>query len=783
MPDHRRGRIVLAAFAVVLIPWTASGFADEGQDLPTPPRQADPWSLPATSLPGFLVSATGTLFEQGLADPRGCDYRAIDVRVGEIWGLGAGITRAHGWVLPKVTGRREDFAVCWNGLVYPVVTLGEKADLDADLRALVDSLKAARAKARDAGPGGAFGGFMGGDGAIAEGHAVDVGQPIPIKLCLLLRLGRADLAESLFAACTIWKPGGARRDLTDYGISYLTLASDWAWFLFDRAIGAQMRGDDRIALADSRLLTRASEKIEARAAAMGFSRPMRMFDRRTNHPYLSFLDQLDALRQDQERRAREPRRGEVPPRDADVTARIAALIRDLDQIAMRQNEQPGWIDLSWAPAVRALIAEGDAAVEPLLVVLESDMRLTRSVAFGRHHERGRTILGVHDAAYKALTGILRTANFGEGTVSALGSYGDPEVRRKQAALIRAYWSKNKGVSPVERCYRTLRDDAATVSQWQEAAAELIRPANAPDRGPGRVVHPPDLPPPKPADPVAIKGAPLRDRRDPSVSELLAQRALELAQPGREARPGESAQLNAASDLALVMHRWDPLAARPVLTTVMNRCQNELAGQAARRSPDSRGTLLNVLPRLADALAASGDLAALDRAAAIVPMLTVEDILIAPGSLFELMARHPKRRSIAAAADWLFNDPRSPWLSELYRSHCDLLGHPGYLWPGLLGVAGFRKRLGILLDDETVIGSIVFRAADNRQTFEIRWKDRAAPEKPGAVSESAFRACDYVGWQLAIHGLAVMPRFQLEWPLERRNEAIAGCRQALKRLDR
>ncbi len=404
MPEHRRGRIVLAAFVALLAGWMAQGFAGEGEDLPTPPGQAEPWSPPATGLPGFLISATRTLFEQGLADPRGCDYRAIDVRVGEIWGPGAGIARTHGWVLPRMTGRREDFAVCWNGLVYPVAALGEKADLDADLRSLVDSLKAARAKARNAGPGRAFGGFMGGDGAIAEGHAVDVGQPIAIKLCLLLRLGRSDLAESLFAACTVWKPGGARRDLTDYGISYLTLASDWAWFLFDRAAGAHMRGDDRVALADSRLLTAASEQIEARAEAMGFPRDQRRFGSRTSHPYLGFLDQLDALRQDQERRAREPRRGEVPPPGGDATTRIAALIRDLDQIAERQNSQPGWIGLGLAPAVRALIAEGDAAVEPLLVVLESDMRLTRSVAFGRHQERGRTILGVHDAAYEALDG-------------------------------------------------------------------------------------------------------------------------------------------------------------------------------------------------------------------------------------------------------------------------------------------------------------------------------------------------------------------------------------------
>ena len=52
----------------------------------------------------------------------------------------------------------------------------------------------------------------------------------------------ADLAEALFAAGTNWTPDVRARDLTDYGISYLTLAVDWAGSAFKRLIGAYACG-------------------------------------------------------------------------------------------------------------------------------------------------------------------------------------------------------------------------------------------------------------------------------------------------------------------------------------------------------------------------------------------------------------------------------------------------------------------------------------------------------------------------------------------------------------
>src|ERR1035437_4707231 len=83
-----------------------------GKELPMPPQQTTPWSAPPSSLPTNYVSATAVLFEAGMADPRGCDYREIEVVTGEVWRGDGGLAKTRGWVLPG--GGTQQFAVCWN---------------------------------------------------------------------------------------------------------------------------------------------------------------------------------------------------------------------------------------------------------------------------------------------------------------------------------------------------------------------------------------------------------------------------------------------------------------------------------------------------------------------------------------------------------------------------------------------------------------------------------------------------------------------------------------------
>ncbi len=151
-----------------------------GKELPRPPKQKSGWSPPTASLPTNYVTATALLFAQGLADPRGCDYREIEIGTGNVWSGDGGVVKTHGWVLP---GRGEQrFTIGWNGLVYPAVSVGTNADLNADVMALATN------------------GFTSWQSALPEGANVFPGTLQGVKGCLLLRLGRTDLATAYWLA-------------------------------------------------------------------------------------------------------------------------------------------------------------------------------------------------------------------------------------------------------------------------------------------------------------------------------------------------------------------------------------------------------------------------------------------------------------------------------------------------------------------------------------------------------------------------------------------------------
>ena len=112
----------------------------EGASIPVPPEQDRPWAAPATTLPTSLVTATRLLFEQGIADPRGCEYREVEIS-------DRSLVSTHGFVLPAKPGEVRRFAVGWDGVVYPASLVGKAADLDADVRNLADSLRKSREEA------------------------------------------------------------------------------------------------------------------------------------------------------------------------------------------------------------------------------------------------------------------------------------------------------------------------------------------------------------------------------------------------------------------------------------------------------------------------------------------------------------------------------------------------------------------------------------------------------------------------------------------------------------
>jgi hypothetical protein len=80
----------------------ASGKPDSestSRTIPKPPGEGAPWKSTATKLPLSLVEATALLFESGVADPRGCDYREVEIEERGFDGMER--SKARGFVLPE----------------------------------------------------------------------------------------------------------------------------------------------------------------------------------------------------------------------------------------------------------------------------------------------------------------------------------------------------------------------------------------------------------------------------------------------------------------------------------------------------------------------------------------------------------------------------------------------------------------------------------------------------------------------------------------------------------
>lgn len=738
-----------------------------GKSIPDPPRQKEPWTPPRTRLPRFLVTATAALFEQGVADPRGCEYREVEIADGAP-------ARIRGFVLPAQAGERDRFVVSWDGVIYPALAFGAAADMEKDVRGEIESLR----RSRLADPEGPNRRELDGRraspfarGSVYQWAGPGKIAPTALRIPMLLRLGRADLAEAMFAAATTWTPDAGPRDLTDYGVSYLTMAQDWASIMFLRLIAAHMRGDDAIAIDAARRLSAFAPAAEARAQALGFEKARNRFSEEPPS-YFPFLRQLPEILADQERRAKEPPRGPVPPHGADPAARVAGLIRELDQIAERQMVHFG-NSPNGSPLVRALIVEGDAAVEPLLAAVESDTRLTRTTT------RGRDITAVDyyvhpvvEVEVVALAALLKDGPFANAEYRVRN---DMAARKELARSMRDYWIKNRAIPMTERWYRTLRDDAAG-SEWLGAASMIVAPVDEPRRAMfGARITPATGP---------MQGEALRSRRDPSVSELMARRALETARaPGPRAT--SEPQLQNAAELALRLARWDLRAAPPVLRNVANQARRAIEWNHAHNYHQDQG-LEEFLATSAVIEARAGERAGLDAYAADIrkddPREQHLRVL-----RFEPMWTFPDDPAIRDAAHWLFNDPASPWSAFIRAPGREALGYffqdtSLYTSP-LLGSAGFREAVIAAVANKSPMGT-VRRNQDRTVQWETDFGNSGGFEAAEADLEGipvgearTFRACDYIAWQVStIEGA---PRCELYWPADQRDDAVAACAAYLK----
>lgn len=770
-----RAPTALVLLAAATVAHTAARAAEP--ILPTPPRQAELWKAPATTLPRFFVSASASLFEQGLADPRGCDYRKIKLTVGNVWGGEGGPVETTGWVLPTTDRGKFRYAIAWSGLVYPLVADLGPGDLDADIRALVSKTDAI---AKD--PSAQRGGFNQ-FGSNNETSSIDAKSFHAIKVCLLLRLGRADLAESIWAAVNrkppVARANGAepKLDLNTYGVSYLSLARDLAWYHFDRAICAHMRGDDPIALADARFLLGFTRAVEIKADAMGFERPERSDTHGEPAPYIDFLGQLPDLLSDQERRVWEREKPPAPPQGDDRAAKIATLIRDLDQVAARQWGQPGGVVLGESPIIKDLIAQGDAAVEPLIGAFRTEDRLTRSVGFHRDFFRSRTILGTDRAALTALTGILKVTNF--APPAADGRNG-PRNRDELANEIQAYWEQNRGIPLVERWYQTLADDMAGNKAWLEAAGNILQPENVrtiPGGGPFTVTEETK---PAPGVTPKLRGEPLRKGHEPTVAALMARRIESM----NKTPEGQAFELLDPCRMAAMLAQWDPVAGLTTLREMTRICRERYAQRTNGRDWTDQNLAISIA-RFTVARDKAGDAEAFREYAKWVRTTSPEWLDHNALAALEPLYRKPGDPALAAAAAWLFGDPQSPWSRPIGRKGLRSTYHLAELIASpLVEVPAFRTMLLAALDDRSLLGKA---EVGNDAFVSVRLDDgfsmavgtpSADRDAPARGTVEPLRTCDFYAWRLAT--LEGAPAFNPCWPLAKRNDALAALAAFLKR---
>jgi hypothetical protein len=703
-----------------------------GLRLPEPPQQRRPWRAPA-DLPTNVLSAAETLFAQGFPDPRGCEYRELEVEVGDVWRGEGHLVKTRGWVLPAKAGEIQRFAICWDGLVYPTTNLGGAADFRAEIT-------------NSASPGRPYSGF-----AIRESRSVLFTGALSTRRLLLLRLGQTEAALKNWAPARMgtWSPAGSGR-FEDYD-PYLELAGDWAWALFDRMICAHMRGDEALALATARKLADVQPRIEVEAARRGFQRPRDYGSPGPGkeEPYLDFLQQLPQILADLERRARESNRVSVVQSGLtnfpNQTARIAALVRDLELVHARQWSQPGGVDLAQDSILQALIREGDPAVEPLLDCLETDKRLTRSVGFGRDFFRGRTVIAVASAARVAVQAVLH-ASFGGGV-----------------AEMRAYWSKYKGWKLEERWYVILKDDSAGMGRWLEAAGNIAQPVNV-TTYPGTGVSEGRRAPTN--APIRLRGEPLRGMTTPSVGELLARRAVEIPPTNLGAY-----DLSAACQIALHLTAWDPPAAMPVAKVLMDRCRM-VTEYSTQKNP------LAIVAKLTMVRAQEGDTAALADYAAWLQTLRPEQFDYSLEETFTPLCRFPTNSALQAAADRMFGDTNSAWARLPWK-----VG--GFFNPAeseLINVPAFRRLLSRQLDRTSPGGYIEWRrgSASYQITNHLNGsRGLALPEaeRPAEGTRTDLRWCDWIAWSLS-NGKSASP-FNPFAPRDKRDEAIARAKRWLE----
>jgi len=155
--------------------------------------QHDPWKPPVAGPGDVFASAVSVIFDSGLPDPRGCEYRQVSVPRLLLAGR-MQIVQTQGWVLPAAADAQQ-FAICWDGLNLPVAGRRQAGGPEGDAAAALRQEEKLLTEFETANPGRQYSTLWDPQG---PGQAVSPDGALPLRACMLLRLGQADLANQLW---------------------------------------------------------------------------------------------------------------------------------------------------------------------------------------------------------------------------------------------------------------------------------------------------------------------------------------------------------------------------------------------------------------------------------------------------------------------------------------------------------------------------------------------------------------------------------------------------------
>jgi hypothetical protein len=409
----------------------------------------------------------------------------------------------------------------------------------------------------------------------------------------------------------------------------------------------------------------------------------------------------------------------------------------LELVTPREVEEVGETNLAMDATVAALIQEGNAAIDPLLDCLENDKRLTRLASYAPNETfPGHTIVPVSTAARTAIQEILHAKFDGAA----------PEIR--------AYWNTYGSLKPEERWFAILRDDSAR-GRWLEAAGNIIEPENLTSQVQGgrRLADKPE----------GMPGDILRNKSNPSVSELMARRALELAEDKSDAY-----NLAAACQMGLYLAAWDTPSAGTVVKVLSKRCRAALE--------DPKQKLGSYLTKLAIARARAADPDAFEDYAEWLPT-TGPDQLKFPEPLKPLR-EYPTNLILQAAADKIFDDSNSKWSGLSLASWPDNLASRQ-----LAEVPAIRRYLVRELGRKEIFGSVrweggLYYSISNSvgsMTYEL-----PNAEQPAIGAKAQLRSCDWLAVLLSIEGTIPRPRYNPFPPEAQRDAALETIKDYLRK---